>query len=84
MGQFGDGEEGGGDPCPNFLHIGVQKVLQVVQIGGRGGQGNLDKVQKNSYFFRESVPKSMRGILLLRFPSLIQIAFLKLPFPETA
>ena len=25
-------------------------------VGG-GGQGNLDKIQKNSYFFRESVPE---------------------------
>ena len=31
------------------------KVVQVVQIGGRG-RGNLDKIQKNSYFFLETVP----------------------------
>ena len=31
-----------------------KKVVQVVQIGGRlaGGEGNLDKIQKNSSFFR--------------------------------
>ena len=32
-------------------------MVQVVQIG-RGGEGNLDKIQKNSYFFRETFPKS--------------------------
>ena len=49
LGQFGDGE-GGGDPCPNCLaHWRPKKVVQVVQIGGRrGGQGNLDIIQKNS------------------------------------
>ena len=48
----------GGDPCPNFWHIGVKKkVVQVVQIRG-GLRANLDKIQKNSYFFRESVPYS--------------------------
>ena len=34
--------------------FGVKKVVQVVQIEGRGGgavgRGNLDKIQKNSYF----------------------------------
>ena len=33
-----------------------KKVVQVVQIGGMGGGGNLDKIQKNSTFFRETVP----------------------------
>ena len=58
LGQFGDGE-GGGDPCPNFLaHWRSKKVVQVVQIRGRGwgGRSNLDKIQKNSYFFRETFP----------------------------
>ena len=33
-----------------------KKVVQVVQIRGRGrGQGNLDKIQKNNYFFLETV-----------------------------
>ena len=35
--------------------LAFKKVVQVVQIGG-GGQGNLDKIQKNSYFFRETFP----------------------------
>ena len=35
-----------------------KKVVQVVQIGGRGGGGNLDKIQKNSRFFRETFPYS--------------------------
>ena len=49
LGQFGDGE-GGGDPCPNFLaHWRSKKVVQVVQIWGKGG--NLDKIQKNSNSF---------------------------------
>ena len=30
--------------------LAFKKVVQVVQIGGRGG-GNLNKIQKNSYFF---------------------------------
>ena len=34
----------------------IREVVQVVQIG-RGGEGNLDKIQKNSYFFRETFPK---------------------------
>ena len=39
LGQFGDGE-GGGHPCPNFLAPWrSKKVLQVVQIRGRGGGG---------------------------------------------
>ena len=55
LGQFWDGE-GGGDPCPIFLaHRRSKKEVQVVQIRGRG-QGNLDKIQKNSYFFLETVP----------------------------
>ena len=38
-------------PGQIFWHIGVQKkVVQVVQIRERG-QGNLDKIQKNNYFF---------------------------------
>ena len=52
LGQFGDGEGGGG--CPIFWHIGVQKKwykLSKLGGGGEGGQGNLDKIQKNSYFF---------------------------------
>ena len=38
-------------PAQIFWHIGIKKkVVQVVQIRG-GGRGNLDKIQKNSYFF---------------------------------
>ena len=38
LSQFGDGE-GGGDPGPNFLaHWRSKKVVQVVQIRGRGGE----------------------------------------------
>ena len=33
-----------------------KKVVQVVQIGGRGGGGNLDKIQKKSSFFSEERP----------------------------
>ena len=34
-----------------------KKVVQVVQIGGRGGcRGNLNKIQKNSYFFSGARP----------------------------
>ena len=51
LGQFGDGE-GGGDPCPIFFGtLAFKKVVQVVQVGGRGGGVNLEKIQKNSNFF---------------------------------
>ena len=38
--------------------LALKKVVQVVQIGkgGGGGGGNLDKIQKNSSFSRETVP----------------------------
>ena len=53
-GQFGDGDVRGG-PLPKFFfaHWRSKKVAKVVQILGRGGggRGNLDKIQKNSYFF---------------------------------
>ena len=42
-----------------FWHVGIQKKwFNLSKLGGGGGgQGNLDKIQKNSYFFRESVPE---------------------------
>ena len=49
----------GETPAQIFWHIGVKKkVIQVVQIRGRGvgGRGNLDKIQKNSYFFSGNLP----------------------------
>ena len=51
----------GETPAQFFWHIGVKKVVKVVQIWGSGGRGNLDKIQKNSYFFRETVPKKISG-----------------------
>ena len=54
----------GETPAQFFWHIGVQKKLYKFSKlggGGWGGQGNLDKIQKNSYFFRETFfkhPKS--------------------------
>ena len=58
--NLGMGREGE-TPVQIFWHIGVQKKwykLSKLGGGGRGGkgQGNLDKIQKNSFFFRESVP----------------------------
>ena len=46
--------------------MAFKKVIQVVQIGGWGGEGgggggNLDKIQKNSNFFRETIPKGERS-----------------------
>ena len=35
--------------------LASKKVVQGVQIGGWGG-GNWDKIQKDSNFFRETVP----------------------------
>ena len=50
--NLGMGRGGGRDPCPNFLpHWRSKKVVQVVQIEGWGGRGNLNKIQKNGYFF---------------------------------
>ena len=50
-----------GDPCPNFWHIGVHKKWYKLSKLGEGAEGwvrgNLDKIQKNSYFFRETFPK---------------------------
>ena len=50
----------GGRALPNsFWHNEVQKKwYKLSKLGevGVGGQGNLDKIQKNSYFFRETVP----------------------------
>ena len=44
---------GRGRPLPKFFGtLAFKKVVQVVQIR----VGNLDKIQKNSYFFRETVP----------------------------
>ena len=38
--------------------LALKKLVQVVQIGGNGGvgRGNLDKIQKNSYFFSGNLP----------------------------
>ena len=45
-----------GRPLPKFFGtLGFKKVVQVVQIRG-GGRGNLDKIQKNSYFFSGDRP----------------------------
>ena len=45
LGQCRD-EEGEGDPCPNFLaHWCSKKVVQVVQIRGRGG---VEVIRQNS------------------------------------
>ena len=35
--------------------LALKKVVQVVQIGERGG-GNLDKIQKDGYFFSGDLP----------------------------
>ena len=49
---------GGGRPLPKFFGtLAFKKVVHVAQIGGwGGGRGNLDKVQKNSYFFLGNRP----------------------------
>ena len=45
-------------PAQNFWHIGGKKKLyKLSKLGGRGGgRGNMDKIQKNSNFFRETFP----------------------------
>ena len=52
LSQFGDGE-GGETHAQIFWHIGVQKKWYKLSKleGGGGCWGNLDKIQKNSYFF---------------------------------
>ena len=58
--NLGMGREGE-TPVQIFWHIGVQKKMgQAVQIRGSGGKGDLDKIQKNSYFFWETVPEIVR------------------------
>ena len=49
---------GRGRPLPKFFGtLAFKKVVKVVQIRGRGGgRGNLDKIQKNSYFFSGDLP----------------------------
>ena len=50
--NLGIGREGE-TPAQFFWHIGVQKKrCKLSKLGGRGGRGNLDKIQKNSYFFQ--------------------------------
>ena len=56
--------------------LALKKMVQVVQIRGRGGRwgwgrGNLDKIQKNSYFFRETFPESRNDC----FQSIISFQF---------
>ena len=44
----------GETPAQIFWHIGIQKnwyKLSNIGGGGGGGRGNLDRIQKNSYFF---------------------------------
>ena len=54
--NLGMGREGE-TPAQIFWHIGVQKKwYKLSKLGGGGGRGNLDKIQKNSYFFRETFP----------------------------
>ena len=52
----------GETPAQIFWHIGVQKKwykLSKLGGGGEGCWGNLDKIQKSSYFFfRETFPKA--------------------------
>ena len=36
---------------PKSMFLPLKEVVQVVQIGGVEGRGNLDKIQKNRYFF---------------------------------
>ena len=50
LGQFGDAQI--------FWNIDVKKKwYKMLKLGeGGGGRGNLDKIQKNSYFFRETFP----------------------------
>ena len=58
----------GGRALPKFF--GVQKKwyklskLVEGEGGGVGGRGNLDKTQKNSYFFRETFPYNNVGFFI--------------------
>ena len=49
---------GRGRPLPiSFGHIGDQKKwFKLFKLGGGGDRGNLDKIQKNSYFFSGNTP----------------------------
>ena len=54
LGQFEDGET----PAQFFWQIGVKKKWYKLSKSGEGGggRGNLDKIQKNSYFFSGNLP----------------------------
>ena len=42
----------GETPAQIFWHIGIKKKwYKMSNLGGGGGLGNLDNIQKNSYFF---------------------------------
>ena len=43
-------------PAQIVWHIGIQKNWYKLSKLGGGGQGNLDKIQKNSYFFSGDRP----------------------------
>ena len=57
----------GETPAQIFWHIGInKKVVKVVQIRGKGGgRGNLDKIQKNSYFFSGDLPVCRRTTFMI-------------------
>ena len=46
----------GETPAQIFWHIGVQKKWYKLSKSGGGRRGNLDKIQKNSYFFLGDLP----------------------------
>ena len=50
----------GETPGQIFWHNGVQKKwYKLFKLEGGGGRGNLDKIKKNIYFFRETFPNDL-------------------------
>ena len=42
--------------CEKKIRVMMKKLYKLSKLGGGGG-GNLDKIPKNSSFFRETVPQ---------------------------
>ena len=62
---WGWGGGGGETPAQVFWHIGVQqKWYKLSKLGGGGEGGNLDKILKNSSFFRDPFCKRKNCIIL--------------------
>ena len=72
-------------PAQIFWHIGIQKKWYKLSKlgGGWGGRGNLDKIQKKSYFFRETFPNKRSSALFPPWTASIVNAMIAGQFNES-